>query len=275
MQARASFPFRRLTKPNSADPAGRLKAGFVLLFVGFSSHILFFDALVLLLKLEQSYIQSLLFLEVTGLPEIDILTPLIIISLFPILFIFSNPVLFLISELPWVFAGFLIGVLFGPQYDRPILFAPPIFIGSCTMLFFFLLFSLLGLGPYAPSIGLLSIALLMLLLLVVLGQIILLISMTLVIPALIGYTFGKKYTVRAVSPQVFLAQPDRQDPNHTRCRFLTAQDHCGVSGKEGVFSPNICDNKWNQVTCPYYFRQLRIEKAAKKFQEGDFINEIQ
>lgn len=274
MRASILIPFRRLTKPKSVDRAGNLKAGFVLLFTGFCSHILFFEVLVLLLKLEMNYIQGLLFLGVTGLPEIDILTPLIMVSISPIFLIFTNPVLFLISEIPWVFAGFLTGLLFGPQHDRSIMFAPPVFMGSITMLFFAFLFSIGGLGQSMPSTGILLLVSIMLLLLVVLGQAILMFSMIMVIPAMVGYYFGKKYTLRAVSPQVFLAQPDRQDPNHTRCQFLSPQNYCNVSGRESLFIHDTCDNKWNQVTCSFYLRQVRIEKARKKSQQGDFINEI-
>jgi hypothetical protein len=274
MRASIFIPFRRLTKPKSVDRAGNLKAGFVLLFTGFCSHILFFEVLVLLLKLEMNYIQNLLFLGITGLPEIDILTPLILISLSPIFLIFTNPVLFLISELPWVFAGFLTGLLFGPQHDRSIMFAPPIFVSSIMMLFFFLLFSITGLGQSMPSTGIIFLVSLMLLLIVVLGQAILMFSMIMVIPALFGYFLGKKYTLRAISPQVFLAQPDRQDPNHTRCQFLSPQNYCDVSGREGLFIHNTCDNKWNQVTCSFFIRQVRIKKVTEKTQQGDFINEI-
>ncbi len=275
MRGSTLIPFRRITKPQLGDSAGNLKVGFFLLITGFSSHILFFEILVLILKLDMAYSVILVGLGVTGLPELDILTPLIVISLSPLFLVFTNPLLFFISEIPWVFAGFLTGIFFGPQHDRAILFAPPIFVGSIIVLFIFLLFSLTGLGTALPSIGILLIFAVIILLVVALGQAILVVAMIMTIPAIIGYYFGKKYTFYAVSPQVFLAQPDRQDPEQTRCRFLAVENYCIVSNKKGIYFPNICDNKWNQVTCPYYKQKIRTLKTAIRRQQGDLINEIQ
>ncbi|MFX1505267.1 MAG: hypothetical protein ACFFDC_04040 [Promethearchaeota archaeon] len=246
-----------------------------MLITGFTSHIIFFDFLVLLLKLDTIYLVGLVGLGVTGLPELDILTPLIIISLSPLFLVFTNPLLFFISELPWVFAGFLTGIVFGPQHDRSILFSPPIFVGGCIALFIFLLFSLTGLGSIPAFVGILLISTIILLIIVFLGQAILIISMIMAIPAMIGYYFGKKYTFISVSPQVFLAQPDRQDSDHSRCRFLTVQNYCGVANKKGIYFENICDNKWNQVTCAFYIRKMKSEKSTVLLQKGDIINEIQ
>ena len=274
MRRNTLIPFRRITKPQIGDPAAKIKASFFLLVTGFSSHILFFDFLVLLLKLDTFYIVGVVGLGVTGLPELDILTPLIIISLSPLFLVITNPILFLISEIPWIFAGFLTGIFFGPQHDRSILFSPPIFLGGVMVLFIFLLFSLAGLGSISPSVSILLISTIIILLIIVLGQAILVISMLMAIPAIVGYYFGKKYTFNPVSPQVFIAQPDRQDPDHTRCRFLTVQNYCDISNKKGVFFDNVCNNKWNQVTCSYYIRKMKSEKLRISHQKGDLINEI-
>ncbi|MFX0122634.1 MAG: hypothetical protein ACFFAE_03295 [Candidatus Hodarchaeota archaeon] len=269
------IPFRRISKPEMGDSASKLKAGFFLLIIGFTSHILFFEFLVLILKLDTSYIVGVVTLGVTGLPELDILTPLIVVSLSPLFLVFTNPLLFLISEIPWVFAGFLTGIFFGPQHDRSVLFAPPIFVGGAILLFLFFLFSLAGLGSLMPSVGILLISTIIMLLFVLIGQALLIISMIMAIPAIIGYYFGKKYTFIPVSPQVFLAQPDRHDPDQSRCCFLDVQNYCTVSNKQGIFYPNICDNKWNQTTCPFYIRKKKSEKRTIKRQKGDLINEIQ
>ncbi|MFX1516634.1 MAG: hypothetical protein ACFFC6_10015 [Promethearchaeota archaeon] len=275
MRRSALLPFRRITKPQIGDPSAKIKSGFFLLVTGFTSHILFFELLVLLLKLDTVYIVGIVGLGVTGLPELDILTPLIIISLSPIFLVVTNPILFLISEIPWVFAGFLTGLVFGPQHDRSILFSPPIFLGGVMLIFIFLLFSLVGVGSISPYVGLLLISTIILLLIVVFGQVILVISMLMAIPAIIGYYFGKKYTFNPVFPQVFVAQPDRQDPDHIRCRFLSPQNDCTISSKKGVYFDNICDNKWNQVTCSYYILQMKRQKSTNSSQKGDLIDEIQ
>ena len=99
--------------------------------------------------------------------------------------------------------------------------------------------------------------------------------MIMAIPGIIGYYFGKKYTSNPVSPQVFLAQPDRQDPDHIRCRFLSIHNYCSLSSNKGVFFTNVCDNKWNQVTCQYYKRKINSEKSSLSYQQGDLIDEIQ
>ncbi|MFX0013802.1 MAG: hypothetical protein ACFFB2_03480 [Promethearchaeota archaeon] len=269
------MPFRRITRLKSSDNAGKLKAGFFLLFTGFSIHIIFFEVIVLLLKLDPNYIGGLMFLGVTGLPELDLLTPLIMISLSPFFFITTNPLLFFLSELPWFLAGFLTGSVFGPQHDRSILFAPPIFIGTIVTLFLFLLFTLTGLGSLIPSIGILLISTVIFMLLIVLGQGILMLSLTMIIPALFGYLIGKRYTFRAVPPQVFLAQPDRQDSNQTLCRYLNYQNKCTISNKKDFFIPNVCNNKWNQVTCSFYIHKKKFSRSKQKPQLGDLIDEIQ
>ena len=131
------------------------------------------------------------------------------------------------------------------------------------------------LGEFTPFVGILFLSTVILLLFVMLGQVILILSVAIVIPAIIGYTLGKKKTLFASSPRIFLAQPDRQDPNHTRCRFLSPQNYCNVTGKVDMYFPNICDNKWNQATCSFYLRQISFERKTQKYQKGDYINEIQ
>lgn len=99
--------------------------------------------------------------------------------------------------------------------------------------------------------------------------------MIIAVPAMIGYYFGKKYTLFSVAPMVLIAQPDRQDPDQTQCRFLDTQGYCVVANKKGIFFPNICDNKWNQVTCSFYLRQMKFKKSTVSLQKGDIIDEIQ
>jgi len=84
-------------------------------------------------------------------------------------------------------------------------------------------------------------------------------SFPLVIPGLIGYSLGKKYSFRAI-PQIFFAQPDRQDPDKTQCRFLH-QNQCTVSSLK--FIQGTCDNKFNQVTCSFYTKAMKHEYKNK------------
>lgn len=273
MSSSSVFPFRQITKPKSADPAGEIKAGIILLFSGFTSHILFFELLVLILRIDLTYMLNLVSTQVTGLPEIDMLTPLVMIIISPTLLAFSNPLLFIISLLPWVFAGLVTAVLIGPQKDRSIMIAPPLSIGTVLMLFFFLNYSLIGLGPGLPALGLLLLVVLLLFSAILVWALTLILSLTMVIPAILGYSLGKRFKSRAVSPQIFIAQPDRQDPDQTRCPFLQADNQCGVGSPE--FIPDVCNNKWNQVTCRFYKRIHSIESQRDKHQPGDFIIEFQ
>ncbi|MHA2074252.1 MAG: hypothetical protein ACW97X_06515 [Candidatus Hodarchaeales archaeon] len=276
MSYRSGFPFKRLTKHRSADSNSELKAGILFVFTGFSSYILFFETLVILLNLDILQTQTLLGLEVTGIPEIDVLTPLIIISTAPYSYLFSNIFLFLLSLIPWFFSGFIIGLIFGPKYDRTIILSLPIFIGGIFLLFFFLLFSILGIGTIYPSFDIAFMLIMLFTLLLSLATSLLALTMPLILPAFIGYSIGRKYTFRPIPPRVFIAQPDRQDPNYTRCQFLTPQDTCSVSrGRRPVpLMPNTCDNKWNHATCGWYLKEIKTIKSRNLTIEGDYIDEL-
>lgn len=280
MSYRSTFPFKRLTKPRSADSSSELKVGILFIFTGFSSYILFFETLMILLNLDVFQTQLLLMLEVTGIPELDVLTPLILISIAPYLYLFINFFIFILSLIPWFFSGFIVGIIFGPKHDRTILFSLPIFIGGIFLIFFFLLFSLMGFGTLYPSLEIITTLIMIGWLLLSLFPVLLILTMPLIIPAFIGYSIGRKYTNRPVAPRVFIAQPDRQDPNHTRCRFLTPQhfgkEFCTVSrGRRQVFlMPNFCDNKWNHATCRFYMKEMKIIKSRSVTIEGDYIDEI-
>lgn len=268
------FPFRRMTRPKSADPAQQLKTGLFMLFTGLTSHIIFFELLILLLKLELTYLQSILYFQVTGFPEIDMLTPLFIIIISPLLLVFTDPILFLISLLPWSFAGLLTSIFFGPRQERVILLGPPLFIGSFLMLISFLLYSLIGLGPGLPSTGLLILMILLVAQAISAWSLALLLSLTMSLPALIGYSLGNRFSLtKAVPPFIFFAQPDRRDPNQTKCPYLSINNQCEV-GYPGFIS-NVCDNKFNQVTCSYYIRKAYSKKNLAEDQPGEYIDEIQ
>ena len=276
MSYRSTFPFKRLTKPRSADSSSGLKVGILFIFTGFSSYILFFETLTILLNLDVFQTQTLLMLEVTGIPELDVLTPLLLISLAPYMYLFTNLFIFVLSLIPWFFSGFIIGIIFGPKHDRTIIFSLPIFIGGIFLIFFFLLFSIMGFGTIFPSFDIALMLIMVLTLLTLLGTGLLILIMPLIIPAFIGYSFGRKYTNRPVAPRVFIAQPDRQDQNRTRCRFLNQQRFCTVSrGRRQVFLiPNLCDNKWNHATCGYYIKEMKSRKSRNITIEGDYIDEI-
>jgi hypothetical protein len=216
-------------------------------------------------------------MEVTGLPEIDILTPLIMISLSPYFYFASNILLFGLSIVPWFFAGLVTGIIFGPQYDRLIILSPPLFISAILMLFFFLYYSIFGFGISIPSIDLLYFAIVMAMMAVSIVMMIFIFCLPMIIPAFIGYSVGKNHTIRPVVPRVFLAQPDRQDPNRTRCRYLTNRNTCSIgSGRREVnMIPNLCDNKWNQSTCRFYIRAAKTSEDRSISIEGDYIDEIQ
>lgn len=270
MSLRTTFPFKNFTKIRSADSAASIKFSVVYLFFGYTFYILFFETLVMLLNLDIDQTLNLMLSGLSGFAEIDILLPLILISMAPYQYLQTNLLLFGISLIPWFFAGFLTGVLFGPQYDRMILITPPIFLLSITVLFSFFLYSLFGPPPAILAVFILysvfSIA-----------MIVFTICLPLIIPAFFGYSIGRKHTIRPVTPRVFLAQPDRIDSNHTRCQFLTDQDICSVakSRRVVVMIPNICDNKWNHATCRYFFKEKKRVKDGTISLDGGFIDEIQ
>ncbi len=272
-----TFPFKRLTKTRSADSAVILKVMIVFLFTGFTTFILFFETLVIILNLDIYQTAGLLTLEVTGVPEIDILTPLIIVSLSPYFYLYSNIFLFGLSLIPWFFAGFVTGIIFGPQHDRMIILSPPFFISAILMLFFFLLYSIFGFGYYIPSIDLLFFVIFMASMALSIAMMIFIFCLPMIIPAFIGYSMGRNRAIRPVVPRVFLAQPDRQDPDGTRCRYLTNRNTCSVGGgrREVNLIPNLCDNKWNQKTCRLYIKASKTSKERNISLEGDYIDEIQ
>jgi hypothetical protein len=263
-------PFRRITKLRSADSSRTLKAGIIFIFTGFTTHILFFESLIIILNLDQVLIGMTSVL--TGVVELDMLIPLLIITLSPIFLVDSNFGLFFVSLIPWLVAGFITGFIMGPGHDRAILLAPPLIISIISLLAAFLLYSLLGgLIPVSPFLTLLSLLVLVLVILFILAGSIAMISFPIIIPALIGYSIGKKYTPSLV-PQLFFAQPDRQDPHQTRCKYLNGQNQCGVG--KSWFIPNTCDNKYNQVTCNY-FTSAKMSKRNVDRRKRLFLDEIQ
>lgn len=277
MSLRTTFPFKNFTKTRSADSAATIKFSIVYLFFGYTLYILFFETLVMLLNLDINQSLNLMMSGLSGIAEIDILLPLILISMAPYQYLQTNLFLFGISLIPWFFAGFLTGVLFGPQYDRMILITPPIFLLSITVLFSFLLYSLFGYGLSFAIIDLAILAVFILYSVFSIAMIVFTICLPLIIPAFFGYSIGRKHTIRPVTPRVFLAQPDRIDSNHTRCQFLTDQDICSVAKyrKVVVMIPNICDNKFNHATCRYFFKEKNRVKDGTISLDGGFIDEIQ
>jgi hypothetical protein len=242
-------------------------------FWGYGTHLIFINLLVFIFNLDVGYTLTLLQTQLTGFPEIDMLTPLIITALSPLLFLATNPILVLLATIPWVFAGVVTALVFGPQHDRSIMLAPPIFMGSILLLFFFLIFSLVGVGPSLPSIGILYLILQLLIVAIPIWIIVFLLSLPMTIPALVGYGFGKRYSSRAVPPQIFLAQPDRQDTKQTRCQFLSSKNDCNVGKTQ--FNENICLNRWNFVTCSSYLGATIKEKRIKKPEKEEiFIDEL-
>jgi len=274
---RSTLPFKNFTKTRSADSTATIKFSVVYLFFGYTFYILFFETLVILLNLDINQTLNLMMSELSGFPEIDILLPLILISVAPYQYLQINIFLFGISLIPWFFAGFLTGVLFGPQYDRMILITPPAFLLGLIILFSFLLYSLIGFGLSFPIIDLAVLALFLLISVFSIALMIFTICLPLIIPAFIGYSIGRKHTIRPVIPRIFLAQPDRIDSNHTRCRFLTERDTCrvGKGRREIIIIPNLCNNKWNHSTCRYFFQENRKIKDGAISLDGGFIDEIQ
>ena len=255
------FNFRRITKSRPANPAAYLKAIIVLIFSGFCSHILFIEMLIILFKLDLAFLYAILITN-TGLPEIDMLTPLVLVVISPILLLFSNPLVFFLSLLPWILAGFITGIIFGPTYDKAILFGPPTFVSIIFGLIILFLFSLIGFTFATPSISILTLIFLLLYLAITFGGVILIISFPIIIPSLIGYSIGKKYS-NNLFPLVFFAQPNRIDPNQTRCQYLNDQNQCLISKKD--FIPNLCDNKFNQVTCTFYMYKKGVKYKKNLF----------
>lgn len=245
-------PLRRRTKSKSVNPAAITKAAFFHLATGLFLHIFFLDVLVILLGQNEIYIMGIAI--VTGIPEIDMLIPIVTLFMLPVLQIMTDPLLSILSLLPWVITGFLTGYLFGPNHENAIFFSFPSLFSSLLGIAFFSLITLFGIGNISPSIELLFYAIVIVFGLIWMVSIIGMMSLFFIVPSFLGYYSGKKLAPR-VYPLMFYAQPNRIDPNYTRCRFLTDQNSCGVSKR--TFIPNTCDNKFNQVTCPFYIRMMK------------------
>ena len=121
-------PLRRRTKSKSVNPAAITKAAFFHLSVGLFLHILFLDFLVILLGQNEIYIIGTSL--VTGIPEIDMLIPIVTLFLMPVFQIIADPLLSILSLLPWIITGFFTGYLFGPNHENAIFFAFPFLFGS-------------------------------------------------------------------------------------------------------------------------------------------------
>ncbi len=260
--------FRKKSKPKNANPHAGLKASFLLLFIGFFLQFLFLNILTIILGIGPEFIG--LTILITGLPELDIVLPFFILILLPIIAITMNPWITLLSVIPWIIAGFVTGYFCGPNLEKAIFLSFPSFFGSIAILGILAIFSLVGiLLPVFPSIQILVIFGLVFSLVMYGVLMIGIISLYFFLPSYIGYYIGKKYTPQ-LYPQIFYAQPNRIDPGYHFCRFLNRDNECGIG--QSAFFPGMCNNRFNQVTCPIY---IRITKATqKKIQPGGLFSEI-
>ena len=246
-------PLRRRTKSKSVNPAAITKASFFLLSIGLFLHILFLDFLVILLGQNEIYMIGMS--VVTGIPELDMLIPILTLFLLPVFQLVSDPILSILSMLPWVIAGFLTGYQFGPNHENAIFFSFPFLFSSIIGVGLLTLVTIIGIGSIlTPSLELLFFAIVIVFAILSMASFIGMISLFFIVPSFIGYYFGRKLAPR-VYPLMFYAQPNRTDTKHTKCRFLTEENKCGVSKRP--FIPNTCDNRFNQVTCPFYLRMTK------------------
>ncbi|MHA1944556.1 MAG: hypothetical protein ACXAC6_01875 [Candidatus Hodarchaeales archaeon] len=260
-------PLRRRTKSKSINPAAITKAAFFHLSVGLFLHILFLDFLVILMGQNELYISGTSI--VVGIPEIDMLLPILTLFLMPLLQLTTDPVLSGLSLLPWIITGFFTGYLFGPNHENSIFFSFPVLFGSFLGVALFSIVTLIGIGNIlTPSAELLFYAVIIVFGLISMVSFIGMISLFFIVPSFIGYYFGKNIAPR-VYPLMFYAQPNRIDPEYTRCRFLTDQNSCEVS--KGTIIPNTCDNRFNQVTCPFYIRNAKPVNKTDPF--GGLLSE--
>ncbi|MHA2096803.1 MAG: hypothetical protein ACW98F_19480 [Candidatus Hodarchaeales archaeon] len=246
-------PLRRRTKFKSVNPAAITKAAFFHLSVGLFLHILFLNILVILMG------QNDLYMSVTsiivGIPEIDMLLPILTLFLMPLLQLATDPLLSGLSLLPWIITGYFTGYIFGPNHENSIFFSFPVLFGSVLGVVLFSIITLIGIGNILPpSTELLIYAVLIVFGLISMTSFIGMISLFFIVPSFIGYYLGRRIAPR-VYPLMFYGQPNRIDPDYTKCRFLTDQNICGVSQR--TFIPNTCYNRFNQVTCPFYIRKIR------------------
>jgi len=192
---------------------------------------------------------------VTGIPELDMLIPVVTIFLLPVFILFSDPILSILSMLPWVVAGFLTGYQFGPNHENAIIYSFPYLLLSISGIGLFSMVTIIGIGSLLfPSTELLFFAIIIVFGIIWMAGMIGILSLFFIVPSFIGYYFGRNVAPR-VYPLMFYAQPNRIDPEHKRCRFLTDQNNCGVSKR--AFIPNTCVNRFNQVTCPFYLRRVK------------------
>ena len=192
---------------------------------------------------------------ITGIPEMDMLLPVLTLFLMPLLQLSTNPLLSGLSLLPWIITGFFTGYLFGPNHENSIFFSFPVLLGSLLGVALFSIVTLIGIGNFLPpSTELLIYAVIIVFGLISMVSFIGMISLFFIVPSFIGYYFGKVIAPR-VYPLMFYGQPNRIDPEYTKCRFLTDQNICGVSKR--TFNPNTCDNRFNQVTCPIYINNTK------------------
>ncbi len=260
--------FRKKSKPRSANPHAGLKAGFLLLSIGFFLQFLFLNLLSLILGIGTEFAEMTIL--ISGLPELDIVLPFLVLILLPMTAITTNLWVTLLSVIPWIIAGCITGYFCGPDLEKAIFLSFPSFFGSIAVLIILALFTLFGvLLPVFPSLQIVFLFATILTLamygMVLIGGI----SLYFFLPSYIGYYIGKKYTPQ-LYPQIFYAQPNRIDPRSVYCRFLTRDNRCGVG--RSSFIPGTCDNRFNQVTCPIY---VRVTKATrKKIQPGGLFSEI-
>jgi hypothetical protein len=142
---------------------------------------------------------------VLGIPEIDMLLPILTLFLMPLLQLTTDPLLSGLSLLPWIITGFFTGYLFGPNHENSIFFSFPVLFGSLLGVAFFSIVTLIGIGNIlTPSVELLFYAVIIVFGLISMASFIGMISLFFIVPSFIGYYFGKKIAPR-VYPLMFYA----------------------------------------------------------------------
>ena len=264
----SNLMFRKKSKSNSANPHAKVKVGFLLISTGFFIQILFLNLLSVIIGIESEYLGMTM--VITGIPELDIILPFIVIMFIPITGITTNLWITLLSIIPWILAGSLTGYYFGPHHERSLLISFPIFFSSVGVVAILILFTLVSsIIPIYPSVQFLVLAFAFVMGAVYGLTILGIITVYFFVPSYIGYYIGKKYSQR-LYPLVFYAQPNRIDPTKRHCTFLTPDKRCSVS--RSTFIPGTCDNRFNQVTCPFYLRAAK--PFRKKILPGGLFSEI-
>lgn len=202
-----------LKQPKSLDPSLNIKLGFFSAVIGSVSY-LFIIQFLLILQNKLLYTDIELIQQFQIDPEFFVYGNLLFLILAPVVLIdnsLGGMINLILLDLPWIFSGFVTGIIFGPKNNRGILYGSIIPILIVGFGFGSILLSLMVISSLLMGISGFSFSIFVILLILGFGLFLgigVVISLLFIyFPMRFGYSVGAKFNSKTY-PQIIMAKPE-------------------------------------------------------------------